>query len=575
LKKIKIILFFLLLSEISFSQLDFGLDKKYTKADTLRGALSPLRSNYNVLLYDLDVKVDIENKFISGSNTIKFVVEKELKKIQLDLFANMKIDKIECNKQELIYTRECNAVFVTFSDTIRKGAVQTIVVYYSGNPQVAKNPPWDGGFSWNKDKEGNSFVGVSCQGTGASLWWPCKDHQSDEPVEMMIRVTVPSGLDEISNGRLKRKTILADGWIKYEWHVSYPINNYDVTLDIGKYKHFSDFYFNPEYKDTLTLDYYVLTDNLEKAKKQFAQVKPMMSCYYNYFGEYPFINDGYKLVEAPYLGMEHQTCVAYGNGYKNGYMGFDMSHTGYKFDYIIIHESAHEWWGNSITTNDIADMWIHEGFATYSEALYIECLYGHDAYLAYINAEKKSVQNDAPITGKYDLNDEGSEDMYYKGALLIHTVRSIINEDKKFFEIIKGIQSKFKYQTIKSKDIEQYISDNSGIDFSEIFDWYLHFNTIPRLIIEYKAEGKDLRINYKYDMPKNSNFAMPVKVTVEKDKYKFIIPTTIMQTIVLKNMRVDDFKVATDLFYIDLPAFVNIEKGQTMYFDKQTKTPKK
>ena len=550
-------------SKIGFSQLDFGNEKKYTKADVLRGALSPFRTCYDVLKYDLDVKVDIENKFISGCNTIKFSAQNNFKKLQIDLFSNMKIEKIEYKKEELKYTREYNAVFIDFPDTIKKGLVESIIIYYSGNPQPAVNAPWDGGFSWSKDKNGKPFVGVSCQGTGASLWWPCKDHQSDEPLEMDIRVTVPDGLDEISNGRLKKKTVLSDGSIKYDWHVSYPINNYDVTLNVGQYKHFSDQYSESGYKDTLTLDYYVLKDNYEEAKKQFSQVKPMMHCYYTYFGEYPFINDGFKLVEAPYLGMEHQSCVAYGNGFKDGYMGFDMSGTGFKFDYIIIHESAHEWWGNSITTNDIADMWIHEGFATYSEALYIECLYGHDAYLKYINGEKKSVQNDSPITGKYDLNDEGSGDMYYKGSLLIHTIRSIINNDKNFFEILKSIQTKFKYQTVNSKEIEACISSQSGIDFSEIFDYYLHQKDIPKLIITYITDGDNLKVSYKYDIPENSKFTMPIKITVKKGMYDIVLPTSKFQTLLLKDMSINDLKVATDLFYINVAEFKNLSPVKT------------
>ena len=551
LKKIKFIALFLILSELSFSQLDFGGDKQYTRADSLRGTLSPLRSCYDVLLYDLDVNVDIDNKFISGSNTIKFAVVSDLKKLQIDLFANMKIEKIEYDNKSLNYTREYNAVFISFPDTLKAGTVQSLTVFYSGNPQPAKHAPWDGGFSWSKDKKGDPFIGVSCQGTGASLWWPCKDHQSDEPDEMIISVSVPKGLDEISNGRLKQKTALPDGKIKYEWHVSYPINNYDVTLNIGKYKHFSDFYFNADYKDTLTLDYYVLTDNYEKAKKQFTQVKPMMNCYYHYFGEYPFIRDGYKLVEAPYLGMEHQSCVAYGNDFKDGYAGSDMSGTGYKFDYIIIHETAHEWWGNNITTNDLADMWIHEGFATYSEALYIECLYGYDAYLKYINSEKHSVQNDSPIIAKYNVNAEGSEDMYFKGALILHTIRNIINNDDRFFRILKGLQDEFRHKTVDSKDIEQYINRYAGVDLSGVFDRYLHYSAIPKLIIQYKTDGTDLVVRYKYDLPEKINFVMPVKITVGKDKYDFILPSTKFQTRVLKNMNKDDLKVATDLFYID------------------------
>ncbi len=572
-KKIILSSLFLFFCATSFAQLDFGLHKKFSKADSLRGTLSPLRSCYDVLRYDLDIKVDIDKKFISGSNTIKFVAKSNFKKLQIDLFANMKIDKIEFKDLKLKYTRLYNAVFVEFPDTMAKETVSFLKIYYSGNPQVAKNAPWDGGFSWSKDKDENPFVGVSCQGTGASLWWPCKDHQSDEPDEMLIRVTVPAGLTEVSNGRLKRKTILNDGSEKYEWYVSYPINNYDVTLNIAKYKHLSDIYLNSSYKDSLTLDYYVLAYNYEKAEKQFAQVKPMMNAYYNYFGQYPFIRDGYKLVEAPYLGMEHQSCVAYGNKYKNGYLGYDRSGAGYSFDYIIIHESAHEWWGNAITTNDIADMWIHEGFGTYAEALYIEYLYGHSAYLEYINSEKKQVSNDEPIIGKYKVNNEGSGDMYPKGALLLHTIRSIIDDDNKFFEIIKGIQETFAYQTINSKDIEDYISEKSGINFSTVFDIYLRHTAIPTLYVTLYKDFMDWKAEYYFGFKKSdsdfdeelnrSEFTMPVKVTTEKNKYNFISPIAgKQQAINLFDLKPEDFKIATDLFFIEQNIFIEGNDGR-------------
>ncbi|MGB3948257.1 MAG: M1 family metallopeptidase, partial [Bacteroidia bacterium] len=392
-KSIFLTFLFLLNTLIIQAQLNFWGTKKFTRADSLRGTLSTQRSCYDVLMYDLDIKVNIPDKSIAGSNTIKMLAVTNFQRIQVDLFENMKIEKIEYNNQLLNYKREFDAVFIDFPQTIPKGSVQQLKIFYSGKPQSAKRPPWDGGFIWDKDSEGNPWVGVSCQGTGASLWWPCKDHQSDEPNEMLIRVTVPQGLSNISNGRLKRATTLPDGATKFEWYVSYPINTYNVTMNIANYKTISDTYTNLNFDDTLTLDYFVLANNCTKAETQFEQVKPMMDCFYNILGEYPFVKDGYKLVETPYLGMEHQSCIAYGNKFKNGYLGINRSGTPYHFDYIIIHESAHEWWGNSITTNDIADMWIHEGFGTYSEALYIECLYGHDAYLEYINAEKNKVYN--------------------------------------------------------------------------------------------------------------------------------------------------------------------------------------
>lgn len=566
-KKIILFLLFAVAMQTGFAQLDFKGGRKFTHADTLRGKLTPFRSCYDVLLYDLDVRVDIDKKYISGSNGIKFLVVSDCKQIQVDLFANMKVEKIEYNGQALPYMRDGNAVFITFPDILRKGSVQRINFYYSGNPQIAKHAPWDGGFSWSMDGD-SPFVGVSCQGTGASLWWPCKDHQSDEPEEMLIRVTAPPGLDEVSNGRLLRKTALPDGWNKFEWHVSYPINNYDVTLNIAKYKHFSDKYVNPDpayVHDTLTLDYFVLPSNYEKAQKQFAQVKPMMDCFYKYFGEYPFVRDGYKLVEAPYLGMEHQSCVEYGNKYHNGYLGRDLTNTGIgtQFDFIIIHESAHEWWGNSITTNDVADMWVHEGFGSYAEALYVECRYGHDAYLQYINGEKGGVANDKPITGPYEVNEEGSEDMYQKGALMIHTIRSIISDDEKFFRILRGLQEEFRYKTINATDVEQYISDNAGIDLSEVFNQYLKKTEIPTLqIYGQTLNNGDLKITYNFKLPENSTFSMPVLITTEKDKYGFIFPSARPQSMILEDMKPDDLIVATELFYIKL------EMGGPAFFDK-------
>jgi aminopeptidase N len=546
------------------AQLEFLWGKKFTRADSLRGTLSEFRSCYDVLMYDLDIKVDVPNKFISGSNTIKMLAVSDLQRLQVDLFENMKIEKIEYNNQLLNYKREFDAVFIDFPERIKKGSVQFFKIYYSGKPQSAKRPPWDGGFIWDKDSEGNPWVGVSCQGTGASLWWPCKDHQSDEPNEMLIRVTVPQGLSNISNGRLKRASTLPDGSTKFEWYVSYPINTYNVTINIANYKTINDTYSNPNFNDTLTLDYYVLSNNCTKAETQFEQVKPMMDCYYNMLGEYPFVKDGYKLVETAYLGMEHQSCIAYGNKYKNGYLGVNRSGTPYHFDYIVIHESAHEWWGNSVTTNDIADMWVHEGFGTYSEALYIECLYGHDAYLEYINAEKKLVYNDEPLIGKYGVNMEGSSDMYPKGSLIIHTIRSIINNDKLFFEIIKGIQSKYKYKTVDSREIEKYISEKSGINFSDFFDLYLKNPNIPKLSVQLEeGDFNDLKVTYRWTLGGVSAFKedeyvalqpffkMPVKITVNKDVMDYINPTTEWQTIILSDMKERFFEVATDLFYID------------------------
>lgn len=547
--------FFVFISSSLQAQLDHQ-HSAFSKADTLRGTLSPLRSCFDVLTYDLDITIDIKQKFISGSNTIAFKAVEDMKRMQIDLFANMKIEKIELigtKPLPLLHSREFNAVFIDLPSIVKKDELCVIRVSYSGNPIVAKNPPWDGGFSWAKDGK-NEWVGVSCQGTGASLWWPCKDHQSDEPESMWIRVAVPKGYMNVSNGRLKKTSDAGNGFTKYEWFVSYPINNYDVTLNIAKYKHFSETFVYPGFKDTLDLDYYVLAENLEKAKKQFTQVKPMMNCYYKMFGEYPFVKDGYKLVETPYLGMEHQSAVAYGNKYQNGFLGMDLSGSGAEFDYIIIHESAHEWWGNSITTNDIADMWVHEGFTTYSEALYMECMYGYDAYLSYINGIKQNVANDIPVIGVYNMNSEGSGDMYPKGALMIHTIRSLIDNDEKFFSIIKDLQETFKHKTINSTDVERYISEKSGIDLRRVFDQYLRKTQIPVLEINARQTRDDLQVEYRW-MPgkeKNDIFDMPVKISFEKGKLEMIFPTNDWQSMTIKNMKAEDLKVATHLFFIDV-----------------------
>lgn len=387
----------------------------FTRADSLRGFLSPLRSCYDVTYYHLDIAVDPDSQSVQGSNTVRFNVVTAFNKMQVDLFANMHVDSIKYEDGTLLkYSRQFCAVFIDMPKELEQNMTHQIVFYYSGKPQVAVNPPWDGGFIWKKDKQGNPWVMVTCQGTGASLWWPNKDHQSDEPDSMLLSVTIPKGMEDISNGRLRSKVELPNGRTQYNWFISYPINNYDVTVNIGKYAHFDDVYTSRD-GSKLTLDYYVMPENLQKAEKQFKQVKTMLACYEKYFGKYPFYRDGYKLIESSHNGMEHQSAIAYGNHYRLGYEGRASSAVGSRFDFIIIHESAHEWWGNSVTSKDIADMWIHESFGAYAEALYVEYNWGHKAALEYINAKKQNVRNEEPIIGPYNVNHEGSSDMYDKG----------------------------------------------------------------------------------------------------------------------------------------------------------------
>lgn len=515
-------------------------NKQYTEADSLRGSLRSERA-YDVLKYHLQVQIDPEERFISGFNTITFKTEEELPIMQIDLFENMKIDSIIHASGNLKYSRKFNAVFVEFEEALKSETTDSIQVFYSGNPIVAKNAPWDGGFVFKKDEEGNPWIAVAVQGTGASLWYPNKDHQSDEPEEALIEIAVPNGLTNVSNGRLIGKNDLGNGYTRWSYKVSNPINNYNIVFNIANYVHFQD-----QYKD-LDLDYYVLPYNLEKAKKQFLEVKPMMECFYEKFGEYPFKEDGYKLVETPYLGMEHQSAVAYGNYYKMGYLGRDLSGTGIglKWDFIIIHESGHEWFGNSITANDIADMWIHEGFTTYSEAVYVECRWGKEDALKYLEGLRKNIGNKAPIIGDYGVNSEGSGEMYPKGANLLNTLRSIYNNDELWWKTLKDYTLTFKHKTIDTKTVENFFNTPVETDLQPVFDQYLRYSAIP--VLEFKETGKRISYRWKTDV---ADFNMPVDVFIDKKEIR-LTPSNTWKEFSKEVEDLDDIEVNDKEFYIE------------------------
>jgi aminopeptidase N len=526
------------------SNYDWG---QFTRADTLRGMLTPLRTCYDVTYYHPDIKINPADSTIKGSNTIRFKVVTPFQKMQVDLFPNMNVDKILFEDgKECTYTREFGAVFITIPEKLERGEHQ-IVFYYSGRPQVAKRPPWDGGFTWTKDDEGNPWVCVTCQETGASLWWPNKDHQSEESDSTLLSITVPPDLEDVSNGRLRSVTTTSDGWKTYNWFISAPINNYDVTVNIGKFKHFSNVYTGAD-GSKLTLDFYVLPENYEKAKAQFKEVKNMLKCYEKDFGKYPFYKDGYKLIDAPHNGMEHQSAVAYGNHYWHGYVGRSSSKYGLKFDFIILHESAHEWWGNSVTAKDVADMWIHESFGAYAEALYVEYNWGRKASLDYINAKKQNVRNKRPIIGPYNVNHSGDGDMYDKGQLVLNTLRDVINNDSIWFSILKGIQKKYYHQIVTADDITSYINNATGTDYNYFFDQYLRYPDIPEFFAFVTQKGNETVVMYKWNADVK-DFHMPIKVTTSKDKFEFIYPTEKWQMLKLNNLDPEDFKIAKDLFY--------------------------
>ncbi len=520
----------------------------FTRADSLRGSLTtPLRTCYDLNSYHLDVKLDPAKRFISGSNLFRFTAAQEFTRLQFDLFANLKVEKVLYQGQEVPFTREANAVFVTFPKPIAKGRRDEFTVYYSGNPTVAKKAPWDGGMVFSTDAAGKPWVATACQGTGASIWWPTKDQQADEVDSMLISISVPTGLKDVSNGRLRRTTKGKDGYTRFDWAVRNPINNYDVALNVGDYQHFSDSY--PGEKGLLTLDYWVLPENLTKAKAQFAaNVKPMLKSMEHWFGPYPWYQDGYKLVDAPHLGMEHQSAVAYGNKYQNGYLGRDRSNTGWgdKWDFIIIHESGHEWFGNSITTKDIADMWVHESFTCYSEALFTESQFGKQAGQEYLHGQRRNIQNDGPIIGPYGVNQEGSGDMYDKGSAMLNTLRTILNDDEKWRQMLRGLSSTFYHQTVTGQQVMDYLNRESGRDFTKVFDQYLRHASLP--ILEVRFENGKTLARWVSEV---SQFDMPVRVRRKGGDYQLIKPTArFTEMKELAGMNKETLEVDTFNFYI-------------------------
>lgn len=499
----------------------------FTADDTLRGSITPERAWWDLKFYHLKVNVDPVARKITGSNEIRYKVLKTKQQMQIDLQPPLVIERVEQDGQPLEVTAKGrNAHIVTLKKTQKPGATEAITVWYSGIPQAAKRAPWDGGFSWSLDNAGNPFVATSCQGLGASVWWPCKDHMYDEPDSQAIDITVPAGLTDVSNGRLRGKVNNADGTTTFKWFVSNPLNNYGVNVNIAKYEHFTDTLHGE--KGVLTLDYYVLPEDLEKAKTQFQQAKMMLRAFEHWFGPYPFYEDGYKLVQVPYLGMEHQSSVTYGNKFKNGYLGRDLSETGWglKWDFIIVHESGHEWFANNITFRDQADMWIHESFTNYSESLFTEFWFGAPAGDAYVQGCRKLIENKRPIIQPYGVNADGPIDMYYKGGNMLNTIRRIVNDDKKWRETLRGLNRDFYHQTVTTKQIEDYMIRKTGKKLQKVFDQYLRHTEIPEL--EYTIKKGQLRYRWTNCIP---GFDMPVKVELTPDIFTFIYPVTTWKTI--------------------------------------------
>ncbi len=547
---------------LSFTALSQQKENEFTRNDTLRGTITPERSWWDVVMYDLHVTPNIEKFTITGTNTIYFkVVKKVNSRMQVDLQEPLTIDSAVLNGVAVTYTRNGHAWFINLPNkklpkSINSNtAIHQLQVFYHGVPKPALRAPWDGGIVWKKDKKGNPWIGTACQGLGASVWWPCKDHQSDEPDSTQISITAPDTLMNISNGRLRNIVADGKGNKTWTWFVSQPINTYNVTMNIGKYAHFSDTLMGE--KGTLDLNYYVLEYNLDKAKKQFEQVKPMLHAFEYWFGPYPFYEDGYKLVESNYLGMEHQSAVAYGNEYGNGYRGRDLSGTGWgnKWDFIIIHESGHEWFGNNITSKDIADMWVHEGFTNYSETLYTDYIFGTEAGNTYVQGIRKNIQNDKPIIGKYNLNNEGSGDMYYKASNMIHNIRQIMGDKSTFRLLLRDMNKKYYHRTVTSAEIEDFISKRTGFKLSKVFDQYLRTTQIPTLEYYLAQEGGAQILYYRWTNC-IAGFNMPILLPGNSNpKYGLMMATENWQ-----KMRTN-FKADEDISkYMDKNFYVNYHK---------------
>jgi aminopeptidase N len=511
-----------------------------TLADILRGAYGPYRVNNDLLSYHLDVRVDPDKQSISGKNSIRFKMLQDSTRIQLDLHPALGVDKILLGTTPLRYVRDSGAVFVDFPETLHAGQEYTIDFYYSGHPLTTAR---FGGFTFGKDPAGRPWMYTACEDIGASDWWPNKDQWRDEVENMQISVAIPNGLVDVSNGKFVGKTDLGDGYTRWDWLVQYPINNYDVALNIGTYVHFSD------QLGDLPLDFYVLPEDLEKAKKQFAQAKGMIEAFEHYFGEYPFKKDGYKLVEVPYSGMEHQSAVAYGNHFTNGYLGRDWTGVGVspKFDFIIIHESGHEWFGNSVSAADRSDMWIHEGWTTYLEVLYVEYTFGHEDAQKYINGYKAKVQNREPIIAERGIAATPPQDMYFKGALFLNTLRNVINDDARWWALIHDFYQHFKYQNIMTEDVVAYFNQQTQLYLTPLFDQYLRHTAIPTLELKFNEADGTVDYRWQADEP---DFAMPIRVG-KKTNWQIIQATTYWQTMKTP-LQKNEFDVATDLYFVNV-----------------------
>ena len=542
------VLLFLFLAAASIGQTDFYKNYTFTEADTLRGMLRPERTAYDVYFYALNVRVDPADHFLEGFVDIHFMAVSDFDRLQVDLYQNMELESIQFEGKLLEFERKHDAIFVEFPRQ-KKGTKQSFRLCYSGHPKEAKEAPWDGGFVWGKSRTDAPWVGVACQGAGASLWWPNKDHLSDEPDSMSIVVAVDKDLTVVSNGNL-RSIEQTETTSIFHWFVSYPINNYNVTLNIGQYEHFSDRYISLD-GDSLALDYYVQPYHKARAQRHFQQVPKVLACFERYFGKYPFWNDGLGFVETSYLGMEHQGAISYGNKFQRGYLGgFIPKHM--NWDYVILHELGHEYFGNSVSCNDYAEMWLHESFTTYMEALFVECAYSYEEALVYLQEQRPYIRNKEPIIGPKGVNWEKwkGSDYYFKGSWMLHTLRHAINDDLIWWDLLRGFYERYALSNATTTDFIDYVNACTGRDYSTFFQQYLQYPSIPVFVYQLRQEGENLMLKYRWEADA-AGFDMPILVG-KAEPFQMIYPTRHWQQIQLTDVRLEEFRVPTALFYVNL-----------------------
>lgn len=534
-----------ILALTAFVERVFAQGPSFTRADTLRGSITAERAWWDVVFYDLHVTIDPADSTIRGRNGITYRVTGKPREMQIDLQTPLRVDSVVRNGRRLQFRREGNAFFVRPGAGQRVGGTETVTVYYRGRPKVAENPPWDGGLIWARDPGGEPWISVACQGLGASVWWPTKDTQADEPDSQRVALTVPDSLQAIANGRLRSVERRPDGTTTFEWFVSSPINNYTVSAYVGRYARLDETFQGEG--GPLTIALWPLAAHLDRAREQFTQVQPVLRCFERWFGPYPWYRDGYQLIEAPHLGMEHQSAVAYGNDYLNGYRGKDLSGTGWglTWDFIIVHETAHEWFGNNITTADIADMWVHEAFANYSESLYTECRYGPAAGAAYVIGTRSHVQNDRPVVGPFGVNARGSGDMYSKGGNMLHTIRHVVGDDARWARILRGLNTRFRHRVVTGRQVRQYIAEHAGVRLEKVFEQYLGTTRIP--VLEYRLDGDRLSFRWADVVP---GFDMPVRVWASGDSAVRLEPTESWQTASLPLVQPEDFRIDENFYVV-------------------------